>query len=176
MSFKITNTKIEIFPNEETAILFSDIELSVDKIIEAIENFKCEKDKEEGVGYQQNLSKDLPEHLISKLNLFDRVCKEKIYTTKLKEIADLVVTTNDFTKKIFFEIEFRPNVEKDLIKFQIGYDSGNLAGAILIVAINRKEINEKYTTMPQYDKINKLIKELKPKYPLLLIGVSGNHL
>jgi hypothetical protein len=63
-----------------------------------------------------------------------------------------------------------------LIKFQIGHNAGTLAAAVLIMAIDRNTINPKYTTMPLFDKFVQVIAELKLQYPLLLIGISGEHI
>jgi len=45
----------------------------------------------------------------------------------------------------------------------------------LVVATNRGRINASYTTMPEFDKTARIITELAPPYPLLLLGIGGEH-
>jgi hypothetical protein len=66
-------------------------------------------------------------------------------------------------------------VEKDLVKFQIGANSGWLSAAILIVTLDLRCVNPGYTTMPEFAKFQRVIDELRPIYPLLMIGFAGAH-
>jgi hypothetical protein len=43
----------------------------------------------------------------------------------------LALARSSSEPKIFFEVEFRPNAEKDLVKFQIGKNRGTLGAAVL---------------------------------------------
>ena len=74
-----------------------------------------------------------------------------------------------------FEIEFRPNYEKDLVKFQIGANSGILAVGVMILALDRRSLNPGYTSMPEYASALRIIDALQPKYPLLIVGIRGDH-
>ncbi len=93
----------------------------------------------------------------------------------LNEKADLAFATDTDVPAVYCEIEFRPNVEKDLIKFQIAHNRGRLAAAVLVVATARGRINPGYTTMPEFAKVTKIVTELSPPYPLLLVGIDGEH-
>lgn len=69
-----------------------------------------------------------------------------------------------------------PNVEKDLVKFQIGWNRELLAAAVLVLPVDREAINPRYTSMPEFGKSARVIGELRPAYPLLLVGISGDHI
>jgi hypothetical protein len=97
------------------------------------------------------------------------------YSPRLNEKADLAIGRNGSDSRVFFEVEFRPNVEKDLVKFQIGANSGALAAAVLILAADRNAINRGYTTMPEFQKFERVIAELAPRYPLVVYGINGQH-
>lgn len=128
-------------------------------------------------GYQQDLAHELESYL---RDTFTKQGPWKIadnmYCSELNEKADLVLGSDDVELRIYFEIEFRPNVEKDLVKFQIGCNSNRLGAAVLILASNRKEINPDYSTMPEFHKFVTVIRQLHPSYPLLLLGISGEHI
>ncbi len=72
------------------------------------------------------------------------------------------------------EIEFRPNCEKDIIKFMIVERAERLAAGVLIVVNDRKTLNARYTTMPQFSYVKSVLDELAPSFPLLLIGLNGD--
>jgi hypothetical protein len=97
------------------------------------------------------------------------------YSPRLNQHADFGLVHDASRRRVLFEIEFRPNYEKDLIKFQIGANLGGLAVAVMVVAIDRKAINASYTTMPEYSSIERVLAELRPTYPLLLLGLRGAH-
>ena len=166
MAFHIDTVIPDFFPDEASAVLaFDNVGLPITQIIESVEQFICNVELGEG-GYQRHLSTELPIHLTNTLNdQNNRVTPDRKYSQTLNENADFVLKALNSQKKIFFEIEFRPNVEKDLIKFQIGHNCGILAAAVLILAIDRNTINSSYTTMPEFDKFVRLITELKPTYP-----------
>jgi|GEM_PF-1320819 len=182
MAYKIETVVKEHFPNEiNVNSIFRQIGLPVEDIISNIQTFVCQaeliKDRYNS-GYQKTLAKKLENHLENVLSgeERERIVYDKRYSTNLNEKADLVIKDLTSDKRIFFEIEFRPNVEKDLIKFQIGYNSNRLAAAVLILALDRKLINSAYTTMPEFSKFIKVIRELEPVYPLLILGISGSHI
>lgn len=70
----------------------------------------------------------------------------------MPEKADVAIGRAGHPKRIFVEIEFRPDEHKDIVKFLIGYKRQTLEIGILIVAINRDVINKSYYTMPEYEK------------------------
>jgi len=91
----------------------------------------------------------------------------------MREEPDVAAGRMDRPKKIFIEIEFRPNEHKDIVKFLIGYKKQTLELGILIVAINKKVINTDYYTMPEYKKCIQIIEQLQSDCPILVIGFDG---
>jgi len=95
------------------------------------------------------------------------------YSPTMPEKADVAIGRTGRPKEIFIEIEFRPNVHKDIVKFLIGYKKQTLELGILIVAINRDAINKGYHTMPEYKKCVQTIGELQSDCPILVLGIDG---
>jgi len=95
------------------------------------------------------------------------------YSKTMGETSDVAVGRKGHPKKIFIEIEFRPNEHKDILKFLIGYKQQILELGILLVAINRESIAKHYYTMPEYEKCVQIIKELQSDCPILVIGFDG---
>lgn len=93
------------------------------------------------------------------------------YSPTMPEKSD--VDRTGHPKKIFIEIEFRPNEHKDIVKFLIGYKKQTLELGILLVAINRDSINKDYYTMPEYEKCVQTIEELQSDCPILVMGIDG---
>ena len=98
------------------------------------------------------------------------------YSPAMRETADVAVSRRGYSKKIFIEIEFRPNEHKDIVKFLIAYRNGSLDLGILIVAKDWEKINPTYHTMPIYDKCKLIITELRDECPMLLMGLDGQWL
>ena len=96
------------------------------------------------------------------------------YSESLGERADLAIGGAG-SGALYVEIEFRPNVEKDLAKFQIGHHKRRLAVGVLILALDRNELNSSYGSMPEYSKFQRVIAEFRPLHPLLLVGIGGRH-
>ncbi|MEI6815553.1 MAG: hypothetical protein WCL14_02995 [Bacteroidota bacterium] len=177
MAYKITTIEHTCFPTTKNVNdSITEFNITNIEILSIINDFVCNESPQIGRGYQQEIAWHLEDHLKSKICAgFNLVSRFEKYSNKLNEMPDLELVKEGKKERIFFELEFRPNVEKDLIKFQIGFNNGRLALGVLIVALDRDTINPSYTTMPQYNKVKNLIDELKPLYPLLLIGISGAH-
>jgi len=177
MAFKITEVQSEAFPSAEAvATVLDRVGLSSDHILNALRGFVCTADFTSSSGYQQSLAHELEAHLKSALSAYGmRSAYDRKYCPNLMEHADVVLRKDGSDQRLFIEIEFRPNVEKDLVKFQIGYNSGWLGVGILILAINRDALNRGYKTMPEYKKFLAVIRELKVSYPLLVCGINGEH-
>ena len=177
MAFKINRTAKYFFPSINIVNdSLRNFDLSDETIISLIENFVCNDKLHTGFGYQQSIAAsleyELKKNLIEKFNLMEAPLS---YSDNINYDADIALQKTTDGKKIYFEIEFRPNVEKDLIKFQIGLNSGTLEVAVLIVAINRNSINTRYSTMIEYDKVKLILENIKPNYSILLIGIDGEH-
>ncbi len=121
---------------------------------------------------------DLAEQLETLLKLLFRSGGSYLYmdgySPAMRETPDVEVGQKGCAKRIFIEIEFRPNEHKDIVKFLIGHKKQTLELGILIVAINREAINRKYSTMPEYEKCRKTIEELQSDCPILVMGIDGN--
>lgn len=95
------------------------------------------------------------------------------YSDAIDLRADLAVKRGEDRRGIYVEIEFRPNIYKDLVKFEIGHRSRLVELGVMVVAQNRNHINRRYTTMPEFSKCSEIIEALKPKCPILLIGIDS---
>jgi len=178
MAFKITNVKATFFPSEEAvASALNTFGLPAERFGEALDGFVCSAPVVASRGYQQDLAAGLEAHLGSvAFGNGITVSWDRTYSEALNERADVTFASNGHKQRVFVEIEFRPNVEKDLVNFQIGHNAGRLAAAILILACDRNEINAAYTTMPEFWKFVGVIRELRPGYPLMVCGIGGEHM
>lgn len=143
---------------------------------EILTHFKGKSPSSDGVGYQIVLAQELEDHLEVALRRNGLAAGSARYSPHLKEKADLALVMQGYQPRIFVEVEFRPNVEKDLVKFQIGYNEGTLAAAVLVLAERRKDVNLGYTTMPEFRKFVEVVDRLRPPYPLLMLGLRGIRL
>jgi len=175
--YRITKVDATCFPSDEAmAASLEAFGLSADQLRTFIGAFECKAPLQQGVGYQQHIANELERHLRLRLTESGMLKHASTsYSSALNEQADLAVAKTDGGRRLYIEIEFRPNVEKDLVKFQIGWNCELLGTAMLVLAINRRTINAAYTTMPEFAKFARVIRELRPPYPLLLIGISGDH-
>lgn len=178
MPFRITEVKSAFFPSEPMVRHALDqAQVSSTEILVALAAFTCKAPRTDGQGYQMSIAHELERHLSTTLTRGKPVyAGGSRYSPRLNEKADLAIGASTGDSKVFFEVEFRPNVEKDLVKFQIGHNAGSLAAAVLILALDRSAINPRYTTMPEFAKFERVIAELAPTYPLLLCGIHGEHI
>ena len=112
-------------------------------------------------------------------NFFQRFFSEKGltaysmgYAPTIDLESDIAVQSKTSDRRIYIEVEFRPNEFKDIVKFQIGHKH-KLELGMLVVAKNRENINPRYTTMPDYKKCKNIIVALEPECPILLICLDG---
>jgi hypothetical protein len=177
MPFLLTDVKVAHFPSDAvTNRALDDFGLPENKIRESIQTFVCRTQVVVGQGYQQDLAHELELHLTVQLTRLPGLHSGTArYSPRLNEKADLAISRNGSISRVFFEVEFRPNVEKDLVKFQIGANNNALAAAVLILASNRNAINRGYTTMPEFQEFERVIAELAPRYPLIVYGITGQH-
>lgn len=178
MAYFITRSEISIYPTPELVNAYlANFGINHVTIKEFIDNFVCPAEIVEGYGYQQSISRELAAALKAEFAQANNLVPTRnFYSENLNEQADAVLKREPHHSKIYFELEFRPNFEKDLVKFQIGANNNNLGLGVLIAALNRNSINPNYTTMPEYSKIKRIVDQLNPLYPLLLIGIEGEHM
>lgn len=98
-----------------------------------------------------------------------------LYAKQLGERSDVAAAHPVKNGRLYVEVEFRPNFEKDLAKFRVGHRSGRLDLAVLIVAGDRNSINAEYTTMPEFAKVARVVKAFEPDHPLLVMGITGQR-
>lgn len=179
MAFAIRRVEAEAFPSLPTVeAALKRFATSPAELTANLMRFVCSAPPGRGnrQGYQQYLARELEAGFRQWL-VADAGGSEapRRYSPNLGEVADVAVAHPDAAGRLFVEVEFRPNFEKDLVKFQIGWNSGSLAVAVLVVALSRADINAAYTTMPEYAKVLRTVRELRPQYPLYLVGVTGSH-
>lgn len=149
--------------------------LSIETILGAMGACEHPAAPRNGVGFQLDLGPTIERHLSKSLATNGLSTASTRYSRSLNENADLALGFQYDGSRIFFELEFRPNVEKDLVKFQIGANAGSLAVGVLILTLDRNTVNPSYTTMPEFGKFERVISELAPTYPLLMVGFRGVH-
>lgn len=177
MSYHITSIEKRCFPDENLLTdALGKVNLTFNEIEEILCRFVCSDPVITGFGYQQSVATELESHLRSTLTQNNRLTSVSTkISPELNESADLAVAERYDMPAIFFELEFRPNFEKDLIKFQIAANRKKLLAGVLIVTVDRRKLNPGYTTMPEFRKVVRVVEEVDPKYPLLVIGLSGEH-
>lgn len=176
MPYHLDESRFTAFPNDAAvAAAFAETGLPRTALETAVRAFVCPAPPVAEFAYQQSIAVHLEAHLRAALAVPPLQEASSRVSPALNEKADLVIARSSDYLSIYFEIEFRPNVEKDLIKFQIAYNHRRLAVAVLIVAVARERINPAYTTMPEFRKVSRLLAELAPPYPLLLVGIGGEH-
>lgn len=175
LNFKISNVEHHISPRE----------WKVDGILNtygtSLDNMK--KVIKDAVFVHRNLTQEFQIELAEQLkSVFEKHFQDMGmqlygigYSPTRRLTPDVEVGQKGRQKRIFIEIEFRPDGEyKDIIKFQIGYKKQTLELGILIAAMNKetmKVINRKYP--PIYEKGIQTIEELCSDCPILVIGFDG---
>lgn len=177
MAIRIVEIRHRCWPDEAgVAAALAPFALSADGLVAALGSCVHAATPHQTGGLQQYLADTIGRHLRTSLTGSSGLSlANDRYSPELNESADLALAHNFSDPRVFFEVEFRPNAEKDLVKFQIGKNRGTLAAAVLILAIDRGNINAAYHTMPEYGKFERIIQELQPAYPLVLLGIRiGN--
>ena len=172
MNFKISNVEHYISPHE----------LKVDEILNTYGTSLDDMKKAimDAIFTRRNnipVTKDLAEQLEDLLKIHFLTGGSYLYmdgySPTMRETPDVEVGQEGCKERVFIEIEFRPNVHKDIVKFLIGYKKRTLELGILIVAMNREVINKNYSTMPEYKKCVQTIEELQADCPILVMGIEG---
>jgi hypothetical protein len=125
--FRVSNLQFEHFPDRQTVErALSEFGLPEEHISAALKAYICNEQRNLNEGYQKTVAHDLQKYLENKLpNEQVVLASTRRYSDRLNEQADLAFSRIGSDRVIFFEIEFRPNVEKDLVKFQIGYNTSH---------------------------------------------------
>ena len=175
MQFKVTTVEHHCWPSpRQVEQALGSFDLTIENIKATLEMFQQSFDDHQSGGFQKYLADALEAYLKAMITQRKGLRSANTrYSPRLNEKADLAFGREYDGSRAFVEIEFRPNVEKDLIKFQIGANCNTLAIGILVLAMSRNDINPGYTTMPEYEKFLRVIEELGPNYPVLLLGFRG---
>ena len=180
MPFCISEVRHAVFPNDAVvSTALSGLGLSLDDLIAAFQTYVCPATPQTGRGYQLDLAADLEQYLEGAVRRdglrATRRRQELTYSSSLDRHADFGLVHDASGRRVLFEVEFRPDVERDLVQFQIGANGGVLALGVMIVTIDRKALNPADTTMPEYGPVLKVVSEFRPSYPLVVVGLRGAH-
>lgn len=175
MTFRIARVAIAAHPDDAAVDdALSALGLSIKTISDAISAFSSATARTDGVGYQQMVAQELPRHLQAELSARAGLEHASPFVSpNLNEKTDLALCRPGHDRLLLAEIEFRPNFEKDLVKFMIAQRSGRLAAGLLIVSLTRVSINPRYITMPEFHKVVNVIRELSPNLCLCVVGIEG---
>jgi len=179
MPYCISEVRHREFPNADAVqASINPLGLTLDGLIDAFRGYVCPISPNAGRGFQTELAEDLKGYLERMLKRDSlrptRNRRFLSYSRALNEHADFGLIHETSNRVIFFEVEFRPNYEKNLIKFQIGASEGILAAAVMVLPIDPKAIDATFATMPSYDAVTKVTEALRPSYPLVVIGLRGS--
>lgn len=180
MAYTIVETKHQAYPDESAlSAALSAINLSIQDLLDPFKCYACPLPIAVGQGYQMAVADHLETYLEGALRRDglrpSRSRYDLTYSPHLNQHADLGLVHTSSKRRVLFEIEFRPNYEKDLVKFQIGANSGLLAAGVMVLSLDRKSLNPGYTSMPEYASAIRVLDQLRPTYPLLVIGIRGQH-
>jgi hypothetical protein len=180
MPYCISEVRHREFPDARTvSAALNPLGLSPDDVLAPFRNYICPLSPTTGRGYQADLAEDLKAYL-EKALLREGLRPTRnrqflAYSRVLNDRADFGVIHERSNRTIFFEVEFRPNYERDLLKFQIGAAEGTLAAAVMVLSTEPKSVDATFATMPSYEAVTKVIEVLRPSYPLIVIGLRGSH-
>lgn len=176
MPFTITGVRRFTWPDEpRVRASLEPYSLTIDTLSAAMRDFTDDTDRYVP-RYTEALAGNLAEHLREAwrrpgLNPQTRPLYTR-YSKDLDHNADVVVWRDNEQRGVFLEIEFRPNFEKDLVKFRIGHHCGYLDLGVLLVATDRRAIRGTYTTMPEFGKVCDVVKLFRPDHELLVFGIE----
>lgn len=174
MPFRVTDVEHTLFPHEAAAAeAAAGLGIRIDQLCEFVRSFTSQTATRPNIGHQQVLAAELERHLEHSLASIGLQAVSKSVSPVLGERVDFAAGRGHAPPYLLGEIEFRPNFEKDLVKFSIAARRDILGLGILLVAKARHEINPGYTSMPQYDKVIRTVAEFAPAFPLVVIGLSG---
>jgi hypothetical protein len=180
MAYCISEVRHKEFPDAgAVAGALKTLGLSLDEVLAAFRGYICPLTPTAGRGYRTDLAEDLKGYLEKTLHRDGlrptRARHDLAYSRTLDEHAEFGLVHESSNRRVFFEMEFRPSLEKDLIRFQVGASEGILAAAVMVLSIDPKSIDAAFTTMPTYEAATKVVEALRPSYPLILIGLRGAH-
>lgn len=180
MPYCISEVRHREFPDASTvSAALNSLGLSLDDILVPFRGYICPLSPSTSKGYLADLAEDLKGYLEKALPRDGlRPTRNRqflAYSRALNYHADFGLIHERSNRAIFFEVEFRLNYERDLLKFQIGATEGTLAAAVMVLSIDPKSIDSAFATMPSFETVTKVIDALRVSYPLIAIGLRGSH-
>lgn len=180
MAYCIVEVRHKEFPSvDAVSAALAPLGLSHAELLSAFKTYICPLSQTAEGGYGAGLAEDIKQYLERTLPREGlralRNGASAAYSHSLKEHADFALIHDQTNKGIFFEIAFRHRYERDLLKFQIGYNEGSLAAAVMVLAVEPKTIESAFATIPPYDAVLKMVSAIQPTYPLVVIGLRGSH-
>ena len=180
MSYCISEVRHREFPSASAVgTALAHLGVSLEELVNAFRGYICPLSQTTGKGYESDLAEDLKGYLAKALQrdgLRPTSNRSHLtYSRSLPDHADFGLVHERSNRVLFVEMEFRPNYERDLLKFQIGASEGTLAAAVLVLSIDPKSIDAAVATLPTYDAVTRVVEALNPSYPLLLVGLRGSH-
>ena len=180
MAYCISEVRHREFPSATAmGAALAPMGLSLEELVDAFRGYICPLSQTTGKGYESDLAEDLKGYLARALQregLRPTSNRSHLsYSRSLTDHADFGLVHERTNRVLFVEMGFRPNYERDLLKFQIGASEGTLAAAVLVLSIDPKSIDATVATLPTYDAVTRVVEALNPSYPLLLVGLRGSH-
>lgn len=180
MPYCISEVRHKEYPDSSAvASALSRIGLTLDELLGAFRAYICPIAPSSGRGYATDLADDLTgylERLLPRDGLRGtRNRQQLMYSRALHQHADFGLIHDQSHQTVYFEMAFRPDFERDLLKFQIGASEGSLAAGVLVLSIDPRSLDATATTMSSYETVSRVLEVLRPGYPLVLIGLRGSH-
>src|SRR5262245_19541106 len=153
MPYCISEVRHREFPAPgAVGVALSALGLSLDQVLGAFQSYICPINPAAGRDFQHDLTADLKGYLERSLRHdglhVGRNRADLAYSRTLNDHAEFALVHEKTNRRVFFEFEFKPNYEKDLVHFQIGVSEGTLAAAVMIVLIDPRSIDPGYVALP----------------------------
>ena len=125
MPFLVTDVAESAFPNlHAVEIAASSLGLRHSMLGEWLRRFQSGTEARAGHGHQQVLARELESFLRAELLAQGlEECSARV-SDRLGEEVDVACARDCASARLLIEIEFRPNFEKDLVKFMVAREAG----------------------------------------------------
>ncbi len=179
MTFRVTKVDRFCWPDQLAVDRgLEPLGLNSSSVCAALQSFTDDTDPS-AKRYTETLAHNMARHLAQQLRRPGTRSETRQvhtrYSPQLDHNADVAVAPGEPGRSAFIEIEFRPNFEKDLVKFQVGHHSGRLAVGIIVVAVDRDAIRDTYTSMPEFASVTAVLASFRPLHPVLVLGMHADR-
>ena len=180
MSYCITEVRHREFPDPgAVSTALAPLGITLDEITGAFTGFICAL-ATESRAFHVELAGHLKTHLANVLGREglrpSRMVNDLAYSRSLPGHADFGLVHQRTNKRVLFQVEFGPSIERDLIHFQIGVNEGTLAAAVLLVPIDRATAGSALAGIADFEAVLRLVAAVRPGYPLVVVGLRGSPL